>query len=84
MICMIVGESDLMREFKTMCKDSKTGMRMVLSECSYNMACSWLESKGFTEYAKFESCGDEVWLTFEKPVEMLFVYDEARGYLLSN
>ena len=73
-----------MREFKTMCKDSKTGMQMVLAECNYNMACSWLESKGFTEYRKFECVGDEVWLTFEKPVDALFVYDEARGYLLRN
>lgn len=29
--------------FKIECKDSKTGYTMVLSECSYNMACDWLE-----------------------------------------
>ena len=73
-----------MREFKTMCKDTKTGMQMVLSECSYNMACDWLQRKGFTEYEKFERVGDEIWLTFIKPTEKLFVYDEVRGYLLSN
>lgn len=73
-----------MREFTSMCKDTKTGMQMVLSECSYNMACSWLEGKGYSEYEKFECVGDEVWLTFSKPNERLFVYDEARGYLLTN
>ena len=30
-----------MREFKTSCIDNETGMEMVLSECSYNMACDW-------------------------------------------
>lgn len=73
-----------MREFKTMCKDTKTGMQMVLSECSYNTACFWLENKGFTEYDKLEVNGSEVWLYFSKPTEKLFVYDEDRGYLLSN
>lgn len=73
-----------MREFKVMCKDTKTGMEMVLSECSYNMACDWLERKGFTEYDKFECVGDTIWLTFSKPNNRLFVYDETRGYLLAN
>ena len=73
-----------MREFKVMCKDTKTGMEMVLSECSYNMACDWLERKGFTEYDKFECVGDTIWITFSKPNDRLFVYDETRGYLLAN
>lgn len=73
-----------MREFKTMCKDTVTGMQMILSECSYNTACFWLESKGFTEYDKFDSNGNEIWLWFSKPTERLFVYDEDRGYLLGN
>lgn len=73
-----------MREFKTMCKDTKTGMQMVLSECSYNTACFWLESKGFTTYDKFETNGNEIYLYFSKPTNRLFVYDEDRGYLLGN
>lgn len=32
-----------MRVFKTSTKDSKTGYEMILSECSYNMACNWLQ-----------------------------------------
>ena len=31
-----------MRIFKTEVKDDKTGYSVVLSECSYNMACDWL------------------------------------------
>lgn len=73
-----------MREFKTMCKDTVTGMEMILSECSYNMVCSWLESKGFTEYEQIATYGNEVWMYFSKPVSRLFIYDEDRGYLLGN
>ena len=73
-----------MREFSVMCKDSKTGMQMVLCECSYNMACDWLEQKGYTEYDMFECVGDTIWMRFSKPYDRLFVYDETRGYLLTN
>lgn len=73
------------REFKTMCRDTKTGMQMVLSECSYNVAVDWLASKGFTEYDEFDTNwhegNSEVWLRFGKK---LFIYDETRGYLLTN
>lgn len=31
-----------MRRFNSSCIDSKTGYEMILSECSYNMACDWL------------------------------------------
>ena len=27
------------------CKDNKTGMEIIASDCSYNNACSFLESK---------------------------------------
>lgn len=73
-----------MREFKTSCIDTETGMEMVLSECSYNMACDWLEHKGFTEYDKFDSTSRYVTLEFSKPAKRTFVYDEERGYLLGN
>lgn len=73
-----------MRIFNTMCKDIKTGMQMILSECSYNSAVWWLERQGFKRYEKFEVVGNEVWLTFSEPTERLFVYDEDRGYLLAN
>lgn len=73
-----------MRVFTTMCKDSVTGMEMLLSECSYNSACYWLASKGFKDYDKFECSGDRVSITFTKPSNRTFVYDEERGYLLGN
>lgn len=72
------------REFKIMCKDTVTGMQMILSECSYNTACYWLENKGFTEYDQFESHGNEVWMYFSQPTKRLFIYDEDRGYLLGS
>ena len=73
-----------MRVFKTLCKDTITGMYMVLSECSYNMACSWLEQQGFTNYDKFNVVAGNVEMTFSKPANKVFLYDENRGYLLSN
>lgn len=73
-----------MREFKTLVKDTKTGMQLILSECSYNSAVWWLECKGFTEYVEFDTNGSEVWLRFDKPYKRLFIYDEERGYLLGN
>lgn len=32
-----------MRKFTVECKDDKTGLSMVLSECSYNTAMDWLQ-----------------------------------------
>lgn len=71
------------------CIDNETGMELILSECSYNMACSWLESQGFTEYDHFDSWYDEynsniVEFQFSKPARRTFVYDEGRGYLLGD
>ena len=73
-----------MREFTATCVDMKTRMTMVLSECSYNKACDWLERHGFTTYDKFEAWMGMVVMQFSKPAEKIFVYDEERGYLLSN
>ena len=73
-----------MREFRTSCIDNVTGMEMVLSECSYNMACDWLERKGFTHYNYFEVCGTETILEFTTPKKRTFIYDEERGILLGD
>ena len=73
-----------MREFKTSCIDNVTGMEMVLSEVSYNMACDWLMRKGFTNYSHFEVCGTEIILEFTEPKKRTFVYDEERGILLGD
>lgn len=73
-----------MKIFTSMCKDTVTGMEMVLSECSYNSACYWLASKGFKDYDKFDCSGDRIKITFTKPSKRVFVYDEERGYLLAD
>ena len=73
-----------MREFKTMTKDTETGMQMVLSECSYNMAMDYIMRKGFTYYDYFEPSGRFTTLEFSRPTKRTFVYDEERGYLLAD
>lgn len=73
-----------MRIFKTLCIDTETKMQMILSECTYNMACYWLESQGFSNYIKLETNGNETWLWFMSPRKRLFIYDENRGYLLGR
>ena len=83
-----------MRVFTTECKDSITGYAMVLSECSYNMACDWLE-RTLAKYG-VEICG--MYLNKEKQVVELYssyignnsklcrtyYYDEIRGVLLGE
>ncbi len=74
-----------MRQFMTLCKDTITNGFMVLSEASYNQACSWLEEQGF-ECDKVHSPDGRFtkiygyWKTNGRPTE--FIYDEHRGYLV--
>lgn len=73
-----------MRIFTSLCKDTITGHRMVLSDCSYNAACMYLEGLNADNKLgayKGTECGsrDVVKLVFENA---LFLYDEARGYLM--
>ena len=72
------------REFKTSVIDDKTEMEVILTDVSYNRAVDWLMSKGFTQYDRFESIGDEIEMEFSEPTHRVFVYDERRGYLLGN
>lgn len=73
-----------MRRFTALCRDDITGHEMVLSECSFNQACYFLETqnadKKFGEY-KGTECGsrDVTKLVFEKA---LFLHDEIRSYLM--
>lgn len=86
-----------MRKFMVECKDDKTGYSMVLSECTYNMACDWLERtlKKYgveicrTEYNIKTNLG-EIWtakwsdrINNYEPCRKYF-YDEERGYLLGE
>lgn len=73
-----------MKKFTTTCIDSITGARMVLSECSFNAACMFLEGLNFDnklgEYKGTECASRYVSkIVFEKAV---FLYDEERGYLM--
>ena len=70
-----------MREFKTICVDNKTRMQMVLSECSFNMAVSYLEEKKLGKYLGLEKTDIGYKLIFE---DVVFFYDSDRGYLLKG
>lgn len=81
-----------MRVFTTECKDSVTGYAMVLSECSYNMACDWLErtlkkyGRVVWDVNKYEG-DDLVYLRTGEHWGNLcrtFVYDESRGFLMGD
>lgn len=90
---IVVIEEVGMRLFQTECKDSKTGLSMVLSEVSYNFACDWLERE-LKKYgrviwkvvANYEGDGlTHIW-TGEREGNLgrKFYYDEERGYLLGE
>lgn len=75
-----------MRKFMVSCRDNRTGLFIVLSECTYNMACDWIEETVYGAGGKV--CGTEY-----RPLDDLmeirttcrkFFYDEKRGYLLGE
>lgn len=75
------------RRFLCATKDSVTGYAMVLSETSYNMACSFLEENAgrlgeFRGTKKVIVKGRD--LTALKFDKRTFFYDEGRGYLLGE
>lgn len=64
------------------CKDSITGLSLILSECSYNFAMSFLESKGVkVESAKHDNKKDQTVIISKRRI---FFYDENRGVLLGT
>ena len=84
-----------MRKFTVECKDDKTGYSMVLSECTYNMACDWLERT--LKMCGVSICGMHydvdtkiTTLYSGKPdakglnLCRKYFYDEERGYLLGE
>ncbi len=73
-----------MRKFMTSCIDNLTRMSMVLSECSFNQACDYLEHhlNETGEFLGAESVsGNKTKLKFTNHT---FYYDENRGYLLQK
>lgn len=75
-----------MKRFTTACVDIVTRMQMVLSECSFNAACMFLDmenaDKKFGELIAVRSLGLLEGKTEFKYEKSRFIYDENRGYLL--
>lgn len=74
-----------MRVFTTTVKDSQSDLYIIANECSFNMACSYLEEQNkdnrFGKFLRTEfGTRDITKLVFEKRT---FFYDESRGYLMS-
>lgn len=70
-----------MKIFRSSCIDKQTGLEIVASEVSFNIACSYLETLPLGEYLGVEHVGSVVRLRFEK---RCFVYDENRALLLGE
>lgn len=70
-----------MKIFRSSCIDNQTGLEIVASEASFNMACSYLESLPLGKYLGMEHTGAVNRLRFEK---RCFVYDENRALLLGE
>ena len=73
-----------MRRFTSLCTDSITGCEMILTDCSFNQACSFLERENtdnkLGEYKGCECASRYVTkLIFENAT---FLYDEERGLLM--
>lgn len=73
-----------MRRFTSLCTDSITGCEMILSDCSFNQACMFLErhreNNTFGEYKGCECASRYVTkLIFEKAN---FLYDDERNLLM--
>ena len=73
-----------MKKFGTLCIDNITKMELVLCECSYNKACSYLASiQGKYNFGNLKTCTvistGLTEIIFERAT---FIYDEERGYLL--
>lgn len=75
------GEKN-MKRFTQSVKDSLTGMELILSECSFNEACMFLQNEMKSD--KYIGCE-----AFEETTKIMFkrrnfFYDEKRGYLLGE
>lgn len=85
-----------MRKYMVECTDRKTGLSMVLSECSYNIACDFLERELGKYRVDILDCrvsreGKTKGMTrirtihsITKSLMRTFYYDEERGYLLGE
>lgn len=82
-----------MKIYTASCIDSKTRMEIILSDCSYNNACYFLEGNYFNSIdgkikIRWDRRTDRI-LIFavdekENIISRVFCYDEARGLLLGD
>ena len=70
-----------MRKFTTVCMDNKTNKQMILSECSFNNACHYLQSLSNNN---IEVKAIDVYTMEIKVDNKKFIYDEERGILLGD
>ena len=79
-----------MRKFTAECTDKKTGYSMVLSGCSYNMACDFLERELHKKGICILDCEVasnglvRIRTIRANHLRRTFYYDEERGYLLGE
>jgi len=66
------------------CIDSVTRRELILSEASFNMACSWLETEGFKDFRITKTSINDYQIFCKDILDRRteFWYDETRGYLL--
>lgn len=73
-------------------KDDKTGRELILSECSYNFACHWLDGflrkLGYEVKGAIHCDGEDITVIMTQNSEGVqgrsYFYDEVRGYLLGE
>ena len=75
-----------MRKFTSLCIDTESRKQLVLSEVSYNNACYFLYSQGFTDPEKTTTDykSNTTTLYFKSPKEQTFYYNETKGILLTD
>lgn len=71
-----------MKVFKVLCVDVLTHMQIIATDCSYNFACSYLESIGAQiEKTKTDFRTNRTMLFSNKGI---YIYDENREILLMD
>lgn len=71
-----------MKILKVLCVDVSTHMQIIASDCSYNFACSYLESIGAqVEKTKTDFRTNRTILFTDNGI---YIYDENRGLLLMD
>ena len=71
-----------MRRYTTVCIDNETNREIVLSDCSYNQACSYLNEFGIPDAVKTDPRNRNI--TYIEINNKTFLYDEHRGLLLKE